>query len=57
MADRYEFDVALSFAGPDREHARIIGRVAQANGLRAFVDEFHIWETWGRSLVDFRIPS
>ena len=54
MADRaqpeIEFDVALSFAGTDREIARVIARVAQANGLRVFIDEGYTTGSWGKNL-------
>ena len=49
----YKYDLALSFAGEDREVARIISHVAQANGLHVFFDEYHLWETWGKDLSDY----
>jgi TIR domain/Protein of unknown function (DUF2934) len=49
----YGYDVALSFAGEDREVARIIAHMARANGLRVFFDEYHVWETWGKDLSDY----
>jgi TIR domain/Protein of unknown function (DUF2934) len=49
----YAYDVALSFAGEDREVARIIAYIAQANGLRVFFDEYHLWEMWGKDLSDY----
>lgn len=52
MTSAFDFDVALSFAGEDREVARVIGEIAQANGLRVFVDEFYVQELWGRNLVE-----
>jgi hypothetical protein len=49
----YEYDAALSFAGSDREVARVIAEIAQANGLRIFIDEQHVWESWGKNLNEY----
>lgn len=49
----YGYDLALSFAGEDREVARVIAHLAQTNGLRGFFDEYHMWETWGKDLSDY----
>jgi hypothetical protein len=49
----YEFDAALSFAGADREIARAIAEAAAANGLRVFIDEQHVWESWGKNLNEY----
>jgi len=54
MNDIYsEYDVALSFAGTDREVARIIAAIGIANGLRVFIDEHHISESWGKNLNEY----
>jgi hypothetical protein len=50
---QYEYDAALSFAGTDREVARVIAEIAQANGLRMFIDEQHVWESWGKNLNEY----
>jgi hypothetical protein len=50
---QYEYDAALSFAGADREVARVIAEIAQANGLRIFIDEQHVWESWGKNLNEY----
>jgi len=52
-AANFEYDVAFSFAGQDRELARIIASIAQANGLRVFIDEQHYWEAWGKNLNEY----
>ena len=49
----YSYDLALSFAGEDREVARQIAQVVQANGLRVFFDEYYVWETWGKDLSEY----
>jgi TIR domain/Protein of unknown function (DUF2934) len=48
-----EYDVAFSFAGTDREVARIIAAIGIANGLRVFIDEHHISEAWGKNLNEY----
>ena len=48
-----EFDVLLSFAGPEREYARAIHDIANANGLRVFLDEEFQHEIWGENLVEY----
>jgi hypothetical protein len=48
----FEFDVALSFAGPDREVAGVIARIAQTSGLRVFFDESYAVRVWGTNLIE-----
>lgn len=48
-----EFDVLLSFAGPERPYARAIHDIASANGLRVFLDEEFQHEIWGKNLVEY----
>lgn len=48
-----DFDVLLSFAGPERAFARAIFDVVEANGVRAFLDEEFQHEIWGKNLVEY----
>ena len=48
-----EFDVLLSFAGPERDYARAIYEIATANGLKLFLDEEFQHEIWGQNLVEY----
>ncbi|MSP13032.1 MAG: toll/interleukin-1 receptor domain-containing protein [Chloroflexi bacterium] len=48
-----EFDVLLSFAGPERDYARAIHDIAAANGLHVFLDEEFQHEIWGKNLVEY----
>jgi len=48
----YEFDVALSFAGSERDYARTIAAIAKANGLTVFLDELFEADLWGKNLVE-----
>ncbi len=43
-----DFDVLLSFAGPERHYARAIHDIGVANGLRVFLDEEFQHEIWER---------
>ena len=45
--DTYEFDVAVSFAGEDREFVEeVVAQLKQA-GLRVFYDSDYVAEMWG----------
>ncbi len=41
------YDVALSFAGPQRDYARSLASALQDAGVRVFLDEFAQEELWG----------
>jgi len=45
----FEYDVALSFAGEQREHARAIEAYLTARGIRVFFDEHHEANLWGKT--------
>jgi hypothetical protein len=45
-----QYDVALSFAGEDRSHARRIAELVRATGLTVFYDEYEQAALWGRNL-------
>jgi hypothetical protein len=49
----HPYDIAFSFAGADREVARELAHAANANGLRVFFDEYHLWESWGKDLSEY----
>ncbi|GHU14749.1 hypothetical protein AGMMS50225_27200 [Betaproteobacteria bacterium] len=53
MNTALEFDVLLSFAGPERPYARAIHDIVSANGLRVFLDEEFQHEIWGKNLVEY----
>ena len=48
----YEYDVALSFAGTERDYARAIAAIGEKNGLKVFLDELYEDELWGENLVE-----
>lgn len=45
-----EYDVAMSFAGEDREHARRIAQLLTSSGYSVFYDEYEEATLWGRNL-------
>jgi hypothetical protein len=49
----YEYDVALSFAGPQRELAESLASLVQAAGYRPFYDDFYPEQLWGKDLIVF----
>lgn len=53
MSQAPDFDVLLSFAGPERHYARAIRDITIANGLRVFFDEEFQHEIWGKHLVEY----
>jgi hypothetical protein len=47
-----EYDVALSFAGEDREYVEKVATLLRDAGVRAFYDKFEAAQLWGRNLAD-----
>jgi hypothetical protein len=52
-ASTKEFDILLSFAGPERAYARAIHDICRANALNVFLDEEFQHEIWGKNLVEY----
>lgn len=50
--DEYEFDVAISFAGENREIAKSIALILEERGLKVFYDDFEKVSLWGKNLYD-----
>jgi TIR domain len=48
--ENHEFDVALSFAGEDRDHAEALARILRDHDVRVFYDEFNKSTLWGKDL-------
>lgn len=46
-----EFDVALSFAGEDRQHAKKLADLLNACGYTVFYDEYEQADLWGKKPV------
>jgi hypothetical protein len=49
--DQYQYDVAISFAGPDRTHAEAMAAAMEKSGLRVFYDVNFKAELWGANLI------
>ena len=45
-----EYDVALSFAGEDREYVEEVARILKAAGVKVFYDKFETVQLWGRNI-------
>ncbi|HEY3606215.1 MAG TPA: TIR domain-containing protein, partial [Pseudonocardiaceae bacterium] len=52
MNGGYDFDVAVSFAGPDRRFVHEVVRRLKSGGVTVFYDEDHTATLWGENLVD-----
>ena len=48
----FEYDVALSFAGEERQYAERIAEVLKAHGVRVFYDTFEQANLWGKNLYE-----
>ena len=48
-----EYDVALSFAGEDRKHAKALADLLEKNGYSCFYDENELSNLWGKNLYDY----
>jgi len=49
---RYDFDIAVSFAGEDRETIQRYCKILSSNGLRVFYDKYERIGLWGANLYD-----
>jgi hypothetical protein len=49
----YDFDVALSFAGEDREYVGDVASALKAAGVTVFLDSDYLADMWGEDLVEF----
>jgi hypothetical protein len=48
----FEYDVAISFAGEQREHAGAIAACLKAAHVTVFFDEYNEAALWGTNLVE-----
>ena len=47
-----QYEVALSFAGEEREYVEKVARALQSRGIEVFYDEFEQVSLWGTDLVE-----
>jgi len=52
MTKKYQYDVALSFAGEDRDYVEQVAKVLEANGIKVHYDRFNQVQVWGRNLAE-----
>jgi hypothetical protein len=50
---RYQYDVALSFAGEDREYVEEVALFLQSYGINVFYDKFEQANLWGKNLYEY----
>lgn len=49
----YQYDVALSFAGEDREYVEEVALHLKSFGVKVFYDKFETANLWGKNLYDY----
>lgn len=53
MNNSYEYDVALSFTGEDRQYVEEVALLLKGYGVRVFYDKFEEDKLWGKNLYDY----
>ncbi|KAF0215784.1 MAG: hypothetical protein FD178_1479 [Ignavibacteria bacterium] len=51
----YEFDVALSFSGKDRNVAKNLAHKFKNRGMRVFYDEYEAADSWGKPIYEYLV--
>ncbi|MCG8461296.1 MAG: TIR domain-containing protein, partial [Holophagales bacterium] len=52
ISEEYAYDIALSFAGEDREIAKALAVALRERNVEVFYDEFEQADLWGKDLVE-----
>lgn len=55
MSEEKEFDIALSFAGEDREYVKRVAELLTQSGVKVFYDSFEEANLWGKDLYSYLI--
>ena len=50
MNQQYQYDVALSFAGEDREYVEDVATFLKGFGVKVFYDKFEQADLWAKDL-------
>lgn len=50
---KFDYDIALSFAGENREYVEEVANILKAYGVRVFYDKFEEYTLWGKNLIDY----
>lgn len=53
VAEEYKYDIAMSFAGEDREIADQLATQLKTKGVRIFYDRFEESTLWGKNLYEY----
>lgn len=53
MRDQKEFEIALSFAGEDREYVDQVANLLRESGVKVFYDLFEEVNLWGKNLYEY----
>jgi hypothetical protein len=53
MSDSKEFEIALSFAGEDREYVDQVANLLKNSGIKVFYDLFEEANLWGKNLYSY----
>ena len=53
MSRQTEFDIALSFAGEDREYVDKVATILKSRGVSVFYDKYEEANLWGKNLYDY----
>jgi len=53
MSNSKEFEIALSFAGEDREYVDRVANLLRDSGVKVFYDLFEEANLWGKNLYDY----
>jgi hypothetical protein len=48
-----KFDVAVTFAGPERQYAEPLAKMVREAGYEVFYDDFYPAQLWGKNLYEF----
>jgi len=51
--DKYTYDIALSFAGEDREYVESVAIILKSYGVKVFYDKFEETNLWGKNLFEY----
>ncbi|ALS57686.1 toll/interleukin-1 receptor domain-containing protein [Rathayibacter toxicus] len=49
----HDFDIAVTFAGEDREFVEAVVELVKSAGFKVFYDEDHKYESWGEDLTEY----
>ncbi len=53
MSTHETYDIALSFAGEDREYVDKVAKTLRSKGVKVFYDKFDEVNLWGKNLYDY----